>query len=82
MPTQPHSIWHNYWALLCKHGMLVIECQNAEEAYRVRRAMSNIKRRNQLSAQKNLRLASDTDENFRVRFWLHEPGTSPHTVFL
>lgn len=81
-----YSVWHNYWKLLVENGYLVIQCQTADEAHAVRRAMSNIKRRNPKTSALRLRLASQERQlengQVEVHFWLHEQGVPPKMFFL
>lgn len=81
-----YSPWHNYWKMLTEYGFLVIQCKDSSEAFIVRRAMSNIKRRNPKVSNRNVRLASETVKNddgtLSVKFWLHEQGIPPKLTFL
>lgn len=81
-----YSVWHGYWKLLTDNGYLVIQCQNEREAFAVRRALSNIKRRNPKLNNRTMRLASrelkKDDGSVEVHFWLHEQGVPPKLFFL
>ena len=81
-----YSVWHNYWKMLSERGILVINCKDNAEALAVRRAMSNIKRRNPRISNRDMRMASETTTNpdgtLSVKFWLHEKGIPPKLIFL